>query len=70
MSVQPYAGEAPCSQVLPSAYNKEVAMAEKVASLADIRNFFEMESSDFVPEWKELDEEDRDYFRKAVAEAT
>jgi len=45
-------------------------MAEKVASLADIRNFFEMESSDFVPEWKELDDEDRDYFRKAVAEAT
>jgi hypothetical protein len=45
-------------------------MAEKVASLADIRNFFEMESSDFVAEWKELNEEDRDYFRKAVAEVT
>ena len=24
LSVRPYAGEAPCSQVLPSAYNKEV----------------------------------------------
>jgi hypothetical protein len=38
------------------------------ASLSQIRDFFEMTSSEFTAEWKELDEDDRAYFRHAVGE--
>ncbi len=36
------------------------------ATLVEIRDFFEATSSEFTAEWKELDEEDRNYFKTAV----
>jgi hypothetical protein len=36
------------------------------ATLTEVRDFFEMTSSDFTKEWKQLDECDRQYFKEAV----
>jgi hypothetical protein len=39
------------------------------ASIKEIMAFFEIEkASDFMREWKELSEEDKEYFKKAVGE--
>jgi ABC-type transporter MlaC component len=41
-------------------------MAE--ATLKEVRDFFEMNNTDFTKDWKRLTPEDRDYFKKAVGE--
>jgi len=38
------------------------------ASLKEIRDFFEMNSTEFAEEWKVLSDADKSYFRYAVGE--
>jgi mRNA-degrading endonuclease RelE of RelBE toxin-antitoxin system len=39
------------------------------ASIKDVKAYFEFKSSkDFMKEWKELSDEDKEYFKEAVGE--
>ena len=40
----------------------------KEATLVEIMKFFGMSSGEFAQEWKQLDNEDKQYFRTAVGE--
>jgi len=39
-----------------------------MVELAHVRDFFDMTSQEMLKEWKELDKDERDWFRKKVTE--
>ena len=39
---------------------------QKTASLAEIRDYFEMTSGDFASEWKRLNDEEKRFFKEEV----
>jgi hypothetical protein len=53
---------------------KETAMSniklkkDGMVELAHVRDFFDMTSQEMLKEWKELDKDERDWFRKKVTE--
>lgn len=39
-----------------------------LASIIEIRDFFNMETKEFAKQWKELSESDKEYFKQAIGE--